>query len=63
MNRLRVALDKSLLLVKKIKNDDFTNNPAAKELYENINTIHVVLFVEMLEELSINAKILDADGD
>ena len=60
MKKLRESLNKSLHLVKEIKNDDFSN---AKELYENINTIHVVLFVEMLEELSINAKILDADGD
>ncbi len=60
MKRLRKSLRKSLVLVKEIKNDDFSNS---KELYENINTIHVVLFVEMLEELSINAKILDADGD
>jgi len=60
MKRLKIALNKSLELVKEIKNDDFSN---VKELYENINTIHVVLFVEMLEELSINAKILDADGD
>ena len=60
MKRLRESLNKSLELVKQIKNDDFSN---AKELYENINTIYVVLFVEMLEELSINAKILDADGD
>ena len=60
MKKLRASLKKSLELVKDIKNDDFSN---AKELYENINTIHVVLFVEMLEELSINAKILDADGD
>jgi hypothetical protein len=60
MKKLRAALNKSLELVKEIKNDDFSN---AKELYKNINTIHVVLFVEMLEELSINAKILDADGD
>ena len=60
MSKLRASLNKSLDLVKKIKNDDFSH---AKELYENINTIHVVLFVEMIEELSINAKILDADGD
>lgn len=60
MTKLRNSLNKSLKLVKEIKNDDFSD---ARELYENINTIHVVLFVEMLEELSINAKILDADGD
>lgn len=60
MKKLRASLKKSLELVKEIKNDDFSN---AKELYEEINKIHVVLFVEMIEELSINAKILDADGD
>lgn len=60
MKKLRVSLKKALKLVKEIKNDDLTK---AKALYEEINTIHVILFVEMLEELSINAKILDADGD
>ena len=60
IEKLRVSLAKSLELVKEIKNDDFSNS---KELYENISTIHVVLYVKMLEELSINAKILDADGD
>lgn len=63
MKKLRSSLDISLKLVKEIKNDDFVNNKNTKELYENINTIHVVLFLDMLEELSINAKILDADGD
>ncbi len=60
IKELREALNKSLILVKKIKNDDFLNQ---KELYNLINKIHVILFVEMIEELSINAKILDADGD
>lgn len=63
MQRLRVALNNSIALIKEIKDDDFINNKSAKELYENINTIHVILFVEMIEELSIHAKILDADGD
>lgn len=60
LNRLRVSLNKSLELVKQIKNDDFSNS---KELFKEVNTIHVILFVEMIEELQINAKILDADGD
>lgn len=60
MKKLRAALKKSLQLVEEINNDDFSNS---KKLYENVNIIHIVLFVEMLEELSINAKILDADGD
>lgn len=60
MTRLRVALLKSLELVKQIKNDDFSNT---KELYKQVDIIHVVLFVEMIEDLQINSKILDADGD
>ncbi len=60
VKRLRDAIDKSILLTKKIKNDDFSNS---KELYEEVSKIHVILFLEIIEELSINAKILEADGD
>ncbi len=60
IKRLRDAIDKSILLTKKIKNDDFSNS---KELYEEVSEIHVILFLEIIEELSINAKILEADGD
>lgn len=60
MKKLRLSLNKALELVKEIKNDDLTK---ANKLYEEVNIVHVILFVEMLEELSINAKILDADGD
>lgn len=57
---LREALDKSLELIKKVKNDDLVNST---ELYEEISEIHVILFLEIIEELSINAKIIEADGD
>lgn len=60
---LRNSIDKAISLNKKIKNDDFENYKKAKELYEAANTIHVVLFLDLIEELSINAKIIDADGD
>ncbi len=60
LNTLKEAINNSIIEVKKIKNDDFSN---ANTLYEEITNIHVILFVEMIEELSINAKILDADGD
>ncbi len=60
MKKLKKSLDKSLALVKEIKNDDLSN---AKDLFIETNKLHVILFVEMIEELSINAKILDADGD
>lgn len=60
MKSLRNSLQKAINEVSKIKNDDFSKS---QELYENINKVHVILFVEMIEDLSINAKILDADGD
>lgn len=60
LKELRVELNDAIKLSQEIKNDDFSNS---KLLYEKINRIHVILFVEMIEELSINAKILDADGD
>lgn len=60
MKVLRDSLQKAISEASKIKNDDFSKS---QELYENINKVHVILFVEMIEELSINAKILDADGD
>ena len=60
MKELRTSLKKSIKLVKEIKNDDFKK---AQTLFDEINKIHVILFIEMVEDLSINAKILDADGD
>jgi hypothetical protein len=60
VKKLRKAINSTLKLVKNIKNDDFSNT---KELYEKISQIHVILFVEIIEDLSINAKILEADGD
>ena len=60
MKRLLISLDKSLKIVSSIKNDNLENQ---KELYKEINKIHVILFVDMIEDLQINAKILDADGD
>jgi len=60
VNNLRKAIDEAIVLTKKIKNDDFSNS---KELYETVSEIHVILFLEIIEELSINAKILEADGD
>ena len=57
---LRDEISKAINLANKIENDDLAS---AKELFESVNSIHVILFVEMIEELQINAKILDADGD
>ena len=60
MKKLLISLNKSLELIKEVKDDNLENQ---KELYEEINKIHVILFVELIEDLQINAKILDADGD
>lgn len=60
MKTLRDSLQVAIKETSNIKNDDFSKS---QKLYENINKVHVILFVEMIEELSINAKILDADGD
>lgn len=60
VNVLRESISKAISLNKQIKNDDFKE---AKKLYDEANTIHVVLFLDLIEELSINAKIIDADGD
>lgn len=60
INDLRESITKALELVKEIKNDDFSKT---QELYEEVGNIHVILFLEIVEELSINAKIIEADGD
>jgi len=60
INDLRESIKNSLKLIEDVKNDDFSNS---KELYEQISNIHLVLFLEIVEELSINAKIIEADGD
>ncbi|XPV69331.1 MAG: imelysin family protein [Halarcobacter sp.] len=57
---LRDSIDKSLVLVKNIKNDDFSN---VDKLYKEISNIHTILFLDIIEDLSINAKIIEADGD
>ncbi len=60
VKELRESLNKAILLVENIKNDNLENQ---KELYNLTNNIHIILFVDMIEDLQINAKILDADGD
>ncbi|WP_321314422.1 imelysin family protein [Halarcobacter sp.] len=57
---LRESIDKSLELVKEIKDDNLLKT---QDLYEEVSNIHVILFLEIIEELSINAKIIEADGD
>lgn len=57
---LKKSVNDAIKLITEIKNDDLTK---ASNLYEEVGKIHTILFVEMIEELQINAKILDADGD
>lgn len=60
IKEFRETINKAIKLNKLIKNDDFSK---AKELFEEANKIHVILFLDLIEELSINAKIIEADGD
>ncbi|WP_298753696.1 imelysin family protein [uncultured Arcobacter sp.] len=41
--------------------ESLKNNP--KDLYKAVNKLHVSYFLSLIEQLSITAKILDADGD
>ena len=60
ISEFRNSINKALNINKNIQNDNFEN---AKDLYEITNKIHVILFLDLIEELSINAKIIEADGD
>ena len=60
IEEFRETINKAMKLNIKINNDDFSK---AKELFEEANKIHVILFLDLIEELSINAKIIEADGD
>ena len=53
------TLEAQTLLNKAIKS--LQNNP--KDLYKAVNKLHVSYFLYLIEQLSITAKILDADGD
>jgi len=57
---LRKNINKALELTKTIKNDNLV---FAKKLYQAVSKIHVILFLDIINELSVNAKILEADGD
>jgi len=54
------AIAKTLEELSKLKNDDFSN---AKELFTSAKAIHNAYYLSLIEELSVTAKILDADGD
>lgn len=51
------AIRQSLL---KLKNDDFSK---AKPLYESVVKLHNAYYLSLTTQLSVTAKILDADGD
>ena len=57
---MRKSINDALFLTSKILDDNLENR---KDLYELTNNIHVILFVDIIEDLQISAKILDADGD
>ncbi len=58
--QVRKALDESYKELAKLKKDDFTN---AQALFEALSKFHNTYYLSLIEELSVTAKILDADGD
>jgi len=60
VNEVKQAIKNTLDELKKLNNDDFSN---AKELYEDAKKLHNAYYLSLIEQLSVTAKILDADGD
>lgn len=54
------SIKKCLDDLSKFKNDDFTN---VKDLYISAKNLHNAYYLSLIEQLSVTAKILDADGD
>ena len=54
------AIAQTLKEIKKLENDDFTK---AKDLFNASKALHFAYYLSLIEELSVTAKILDADGD
>lgn len=54
------AIAKTFSEIKKLEKDDFTK---AKALYKAAKDLHNAYYLSLVEELSVTAKILDADGD
>ncbi|AXH09103.1 imelysin [Malaciobacter halophilus] len=58
--QVRKALQESYEELSKLKTDDFSN---AQGLFEALSKFHNAYYLSLIEELSVTAKILDADGD
>jgi hypothetical protein len=56
----QTAILKSKGELSKLETDDFSN---AKDLFEAVRTLHNAYYLSLIEQLSVTAKILDADGD
>ncbi|RXJ94642.1 imelysin [Malaciobacter molluscorum] len=57
---VRKALEKVKEELAKLKTDDFSN---AQDLYKAMVTFHNSYYLSLIEQLSVTAKILEADGD
>ncbi len=60
VKEVQSALIKAQNALKKLKNDDFSN---AKDLFEAVKKLHNAYYISLTEQLSVTAKILEADGD
>jgi len=54
------AIEKTFKEIDKLKTDDFSKGA---ELFKAAKAVHNAYFLSLIEELSVTAKILDADGD
>ncbi len=60
VEEVRIALQTSKKELEKLQKDDFSK---AQKLFEALSIFHNAYYLSLIEQLSINAKILDVDGD
>ncbi|GGD33297.1 hypothetical protein GCM10012288_04030 [Malaciobacter pacificus] len=60
IKEVHVAIEEIKIALSKIKKDDFKN---AQELYKAVSNLHNAYYLSLTTQLSVTAKILDADGD
>jgi len=53
-------IDETVANLAKLQKDDFTN---AKELFASVKDLHNAYYLSLIDQLGLNPKILDADGD
>ncbi|AXH14323.1 imelysin family protein [Malaciobacter mytili] len=60
VEEVRIALKNSIYELNKLQKEDFSK---AQKLFEALSIFHNTYYLSLVEQLSVTAKILDADGD